>query len=157
MATALHVGITMPISRILCPLCFTERTEPAMRAAVRLAKLEHAELVLLDSWYVPPVAFAGDIGWLPPDAIEEMVDKKEIELGVAVHQCKQAGVDRVTSRMLSGAASDQVLTTLEHGSFDLVVLAADDAWLHGGLKLGSLAKRIFEHAPCSVLVTSSNG
>lgn len=154
MATALHAGKNMPIHRILCPLCFTDRAEPAMREAVRLARLEHAELVLLDSWYVPPVAFAGDIGWLPPDAIEEMVDKKEIELGLAVRQCKQAGVDRVTSRMLSGAPSDQVLTTLEHGNFDLVVLPVDDARLDGGFKLGSLAKRVFERAPCSVLVTS---
>lgn len=154
MATALHAGKDMPIHRILCPLCFTDRAEPAMREAVRLAKLEHAELVLLDSWYVPPVAFAGDIGWLPPEAIEEMVDKKEIELGLAVRQCKQAGVDRVTSRMLSGAPSDQVLTTLEHGGFDLVVLSVDDARLSGGFKLGTLAKRVFDHAPCSVLVTS---
>jgi nucleotide-binding universal stress UspA family protein len=154
MATALHAGNHMPIHRILCPLCFTDRAEPSMREAVRLAKLEHAELVLLDSWYVPPVAFAGDIGWLPPDAIEEMVDKKEIELGLAVRQCKQAGVDRVTSRMLSGAPSDQVLTTLEHGGFDLVVLPVDDARLGGGFKLGALAKRVFDHAPCSVLVTA---
>lgn len=131
----------MPIHRILCPLCFADQPEPALEAAVRVARIERAELVLLDSWYVP---------------IEELVDRKEIELGVAVRRCKQAGVGRVTSRMLSGAPSEEVLTTLEHGSFDLVVLPVDETRRHDGYKLGSLAKRVFDHAPCSVLVTASS-
>ena len=50
----------MTVHKILCPLCFSGRVEPPLAVAVGLAKLTGAELVIVDSVYMPPVAFFGD-------------------------------------------------------------------------------------------------
>lgn len=142
----------MSIHKILCPLCFSGRVEPPLAAAVGLAKLTGAELVIVDSVYMPPVAFAGDSSWLPAGSVDALVDEKEVELGLAVRQCKRAGLDHVSAALLAGPPSAQVLAALGDDSYDLVVLGMHETIRHGRLSLGP-SKRVFQDAPCSVLVS----
>jgi len=50
----------MRFHKILCPIDFSPGSQQAMRVAMRMANEADAELVLLHSWYVSPLALSGD-------------------------------------------------------------------------------------------------
>lgn len=116
----------MTVRKILCPLLFSGRAEPPLAAAVGLAKLTGAELVI--------------------------VDEKDVNLDLAVRQCKHAGLERVTAQLLASPPSNQVLAMLEDDTYDVVVLGMHETIRHGRLSLGP-AKCVFQDAPCSVLIS----
>lgn len=142
------------IRKILCPICFSTRIDPMLRAATHIARLTGAELVIVDAWHWLPLEYAGDAGVLPRAILDTVADKQQTQLALAVRRCKRAGVERVTSRMLAGVPSLRVLEMLETEAFDLVVLGVEQPARHGGYRMGASAKHVFHRAPCSVLITN---
>ena len=141
----------MSFAKILCPVDFSPGSQHAMKVAARLAGTS-AELVIAHAWYLPPLAFAGELP-LPPSTIQDMVDDEHRGLEAAAAEASKLGAPRVSSIFLSGAAGDRIVSTLrDDPAFELVVMGT-----HGrtGLKrilLGSVAEYVVRHAPCSVLV-----
>src|SRR5205085_1714980 len=61
---------SMAFRKILCPIDFSPASDQALRTAVQLAKADDAELVLAHSWYVPPIAYAGEAWTLSADVVD---------------------------------------------------------------------------------------
>jgi nucleotide-binding universal stress UspA family protein len=131
-------------NKILCPIDFSPGAEHALHVAVRMAIEADAELVLAHVWDLPgPTSMRFP---LPADAVQLMMHEQERGLAAASRDACRLGAKRVTTRLLSGVAWEQVVQTLTvDAKFDLVV----------GLRrvlLGSVAEKIVRHAPCPVLV-----
>ena len=141
----------MTLRKILCPIDFSAGSQHAMQVAARLAKRAGAELILTHSWYVPPLAFADEAPF-PADTIQRMIEDEERNLAAATREVTGLGVERVTSRFLTGAPADRIAEAAgDDREIDLIVMGT-----HGrtGLRrvlLGSVAEKVVRHAPCSVL------
>ncbi|HTL33602.1 MAG TPA: universal stress protein [Kofleriaceae bacterium] len=141
----------MAFHKILCPLSVTSLPKMAASSAVRLAG--DAEVVLATNWYLPPVALATDGGGVPAAAIADMMADDERELVHVLRECKLAGARHVTSRLLVGAPSSEVLALLDSDeAIDLVVLGVDRMDRNGGMLVRGDIKRILFHSPCSVFL-----
>jgi len=79
---------------------------------------------------------------------------EERDLAELVHECKESGTGKVTSKILVGTPAREVLDMLDtDSSIDLVVLGVDQLHRKGGMHLASDIKRILRNAPCSVFLT----
>ena len=143
----------MSFHKILCPLCLSEHPRSAMTTAVRLTVALDAELVIADTWSMPPMALAGDVGAFPPESLLAFADREQRELALIVNECKKAGVEKVSSRLVVGTPSAEVLTMLDSDpGIDLVVVGIEDTNRYGGPLLPGPIKRVLRRSPCSVLV-----
>jgi hypothetical protein len=60
--------MAMTFHKILCPTDFSPGSQPAVRAAARIAAAADADLVIANVWYLPAAAYAGDAP-VPSDAV----------------------------------------------------------------------------------------
>lgn len=143
----------MPFHKILCPICLSEHSESAMKTAARLTIAFDAELVIADTWSIPPMAFAADVGAFPTESLQAFGAQDEGELARMVNECKRAGVEKVSSRLVVGAPTAEVLSMLDSDrAFDLVVVGIEGTNRYGGPSLAGPVKRVLRHSPCSILV-----
>ena len=142
----------MRLRKILCPIDFSAGSEQALRTAVQLAKGSDAELVITHSWFVPPLAYAGEAWMLSADVVDQMVKDGARGLAEALATALELGA-RATSVLQNGSPGDRILTLL-HGDplFDLVVVGTHGRTGIARVLLGSIAEQVVRHAPCSVLV-----
>jgi nucleotide-binding universal stress UspA family protein len=141
----------MKLKKILCPVDFSAGSRRAMRLAVRQAKLADAELVLAHAWYLPPMAYSGELVY-PADAVQVMIEDEERALKAAVDEATALGAPRVTSRFLSGVPWDQLVEVLRGDpAFELVVMGTHGRSGLSRFVLGSVAEKVVRHAPCPVL------
>ncbi len=144
--------------KVLCPIDFSAGSQQALRTAVRLANDANAELVLAHSWYVPPLAFAGEMPYAA-GLIDDMVGEEQKALAAALHDAKELGATKVSSLFLSGRPADQICDTLTRDpAYDLVVMGTHGRTGLGRIIMGSIAEKVIRHAPCSVMaVRGRNG
>ena len=141
----------MTFTKILCPTDFSPGSQQALRAAIRLANRDRAELVLAHAWYVPPIAFAGEFAF-SPEVITELNEGAKAALDAAARAAAELGATRLTPRLIDGMPRHQIPALLEQDpAFDLVVMGTHGRTGLGRILLGSIAESIVRHAPCSVL------
>ena len=141
----------MRFRKILCPIDFSPGSDQALLTAVQLAKASDAELVLTHSWYVPPLAYAGEAWTLSANIVDNMVQDSSRGLAAALSTAVGLGA-RASSVLQNGVPSDRILTLL-HGdpTFDLVVVGTHGRTGLARVFLGSVAEQVVRHAPCSIL------
>lgn len=136
--------------KILCPVDFSEHSKAALRMARDLAREHGGRLTVLH--VVEPILYPVEYGMAPVPAedLETTVTRNARErLEELVKE--EVGGEPVETRVVFGAAWQEICRIAEEEGFDLIVLAT-----HGltGLKhllLGSVAERVVRHAPCPVL------
>lgn len=125
-----------------------EVTQPALDAAVALAKVEQGALLrLINVQPLVPVAF---IDYIPPNFDEEIREETEKDLA-AIRGAVQYPAESVSSVVRFGAVYPEVLAEAEEWGADLIVVGSHRPTMATYL-LGSNAKTIVRHAKCSVLV-----
>lgn len=140
--------------KILCPIDFSAGSRHALRVATRLANESGAPLVLAHAWFIPPIAIAGEFP-LPADSIQGMVDDAQRGLTDAIAEAKKAGVENVTSQLVSGPPAEKITELATRG--DLIVMGTHGRTGVPRFLLGSVAERVVRLAPCSVLVAREHG
>jgi nucleotide-binding universal stress UspA family protein len=145
----------MSLTKILCPIDFSAGSQQAMRVAVRLANEHGAELVLLHTWHVPPMAFSGE-SMLSAEIIQEMRDDAQRGLDAAFHAAAVLGAKRATAKLATGVPWDTITETAEAG-FELIVIGTHGRTGLPRFLLGSVAEKVVRHAPCSVLTVRHDG
>jgi len=139
------------MTKILCPVDFSQGSKHAMRTAVRLAVASNAELVLAHVWHVPPMMYAGELGFSGA-TVQAMVDDEEVGLEAAVADARALGAPRVSSKFLTGVPWDQLVDVVRADSeFELVVMGTHGRSGVSRFLIGSVAENVVRHAPCSVL------
>lgn len=139
---------------ILCPIDFSAGSRYALRVAIRIAKEAGAPLVLVHAWVVPTATTAGDLP-MPGDALQALVDDAQRGLTDALGEVKRAGVERVTSQLVSGPPAERVAGIATPR--DLIVMGTHGRTGLSRVLLGSVAERVVRQAPCSVLVAREQG
>ncbi len=141
----------MAFKKILCPVDFSPGSQQAMRTAVRLANERDAELVLVHVWYLPPTVFAGEQLYAA-DFVQQLSDDAERSLEAAVAEAGRLGARHVTSKLLTGPPSQQIVDAARgEGGPWLIVIGTHGRTGLARVMLGSVAEQVVRHAPCPVL------
>ncbi len=140
----------MRFRKILCPTDFSAGAEQALRTAVQLATSSDAELVIAHSWYIPPLAYAGEAWMMSAEIVDGMVEESARGLATALATAVGLGA-RASSVLQSGVPGDRILSLLNSDpTFDLVVVGTHGRTGMARVLLGSVAEQVVRHAPCSV-------
>lgn len=139
------------ITRILCPIDFSEGSVRALEHAVSLARWYDAKVSVMHVFGTPAVPVAGSelvtyVGAMPPVRAEDVVDE----------------VRRFCTRLLNGGPvpeivireGDPVKEIVAHASrmpADLLVLGTHGRSGFERLSLGSVAEKVLRKVPCPVL------
>lgn len=141
----------MAFTKIMCPVDFSPGSQQAMRTAVRIANEQDAELLLVHSWYIPPVTFAGDYVYAG-DIVQTMTDDAQRALDNAVAEARKLGARRVTSKMLNGQPWQQIIDAAKREpGLGLIVIGTHGRTGLSRVLMGSVAELVVRHAPCPVL------
>jgi len=146
----------MSFKKILCPIDFSAGSQQAMRVAVRLANEANAELVLVHSFYVPPMAFGVEYTF-PLDTLEALTGEAQQGLEAAVKEATSLGAQSVSSKLLDGLPWREIVQMLDSQAFDLAVMGTQGRSGLARVLLGSVAEQVIRHARCSVMAVRPDG
>ncbi len=147
------------MKKILVPVDGSPESREAARQALELAKKCGAEMTLISVVEVEPDVTYTEIGIVVPveyvsmrntliEIKKESVGKMLDEL-IGSMECAGVKTDKLIT---DGNAQHEIVQAAKNGGYDLVVMG------HRGLNpikrllVGSVAKRVIEDAPCSVLI-----
>ena len=140
------------IRRILHPSDFSRASGAAFTRAVEMAKLNRAELLVLNV-FAPFIPMGGD-GYVSPTVYEEIETsaraQAQKQLNVLVTKAKKAGV-RVKSVLAEGVPHEQITRAARSKRADLVVIGTHGRTGLAKFFLGSVAGRVVSLARCPVL------
>jgi nucleotide-binding universal stress UspA family protein len=137
--------------KILVPVDFSVYSENAVRVASELSAAFSAPLLLIHVY--DPVAYPLPDGYVmyTPGQLSMMWAELDRRLELAQREAMRLGAVAAETRLLQGLTADEIVRVARDGDFDLIVLGS-----HGrrGLQrvlLGSIAARVLQTAPCTVL------
>ena len=143
-----------PIQSVLCPVDFSDSSLRAVNLAAELVAPGGTGITLLHSIELP-TRYGEDAALM--NIVEQIDEQTDLLLENWAAQLRARTGAAVTKRTSRGGAGAQILTALEQGTFDLVVMGS-----HGrtGIRravLGSVAEKVARHATCPVLVARTAG
>jgi universal stress protein A len=142
----------MSITKLACCIDFSENSEAAFKFALELAEKYRAKLFLLH--VLPPVvnpALTGSEWAVPDQPVDALITRLQ-------EQMEKDFGSRAGSRtpyeivVLDGHVSTEIVRYLGANALDLVVVGSYGLSGMGLVVFGSVAKRVAEKAPCSVVI-----
>lgn len=142
----------MKVQRILLPTDFSEHSRAAEKAACDLADQYGAELhvlhVLHDFLLTVPQTAAALL--VPPQTLEDEVT--HAEKGIQQIPSSVWAIGKKVERAVRiGSVYDTIVQYALENGIDLIVLGTHGRTGLRHILLGSVAERVVQHAPCSVL------
>jgi universal stress protein A len=138
--------------RILHPTDFSRASRPAFERAVKLARQEGAELLIVHVM-VPPAPFVGN-GYVSPKTYEDLEaaarKSAETQLKAVLARAKKAGA-RARAILTEGIPVEQIVRAAKGKRADLIVIGTHGRTGFSRFFLGSVAERVVQLAPCPVL------
>jgi nucleotide-binding universal stress UspA family protein len=138
----------LQLKKILVPLDFSQRSEKALRYAIRFSEQFGSALTLLH--VIQPMVYPADFGY-PPTVVDTLDDtvrrSAEEKLGAMAAQLSV----KAQTLIRLGQPYHEIATAAKELRIDLIIITTHG---HTGLKLallGSTAERVVRHAPCPVL------
>lgn len=121
-----------------------------------LTRLPHGKLSVVVAMAVQPVGVPAtpyglllEPGTVDTTAIQEQVASRTIRH--VSERLKAQGIE-AKEVLLQGDASNEILETIERGTFDMVIAGSRSKSSVEALFLGSVARKLAVHSPCSVLL-----
>jgi len=143
--------VEIHISKVLCPVDFSECSDHALRYGLAFASAHDAELEILHVVEVPFLPSYATVG--VPDLtlpIERIKQECERHLEELVAKCKKTH-PKVISRLAVGSPFVEIISAAKESDCDLIVVGTHG---HAALKqilIGSVAEKVVRKAPCPVL------
>lgn len=141
------------MARIVVGIDGSEDSRDALRWAGQEAELRDATLQIVHTWPRPyrvsgPTTQLGPSFDVPPEEAERHAAEKLVEDELDATGVDATGV-RIETELREGDPADTLLAAAREA--DLLVIGSSR---HGGLplRLGEVARRCIEHAPCPVMV-----
>jgi len=140
------------MSKILCPVDFSDSSEYAAGYALAFARVHQAQLLLLH--VMPPPMYAvpdytGIYEFTPQD-IEQFEEQVRRRLGQFAEGLK-AEADAVSTRLVSGVPFVEILGVAKEQGADLIVMGTHGRTGLPHMLIGSVAEKVVRKAPCPVL------
>jgi nucleotide-binding universal stress UspA family protein len=142
------------LKKILYPTDFSEYSLAALPYAVRLTQQNDAELFCLHVVEMPQEEYLTSEYMVPlnvPHVPEDKVlrnARARMERFIAE---KLSGLNRVTSRVLTGIPFVEIIRYARDQSIDLIVIGTHGHGALAAMLLGTVAEKIVRKAPCPVL------
>lgn len=144
--------IMVAIKKILFPTDFSELSQVAEKSACDLADQFGAELhvlhVLHDLFLTMPQTAAALL--IPPKVLEDVVNSAEEEIQ-KVPPAAWAENRKVVRVVRIGSTYNTIVQYARDNEIDLIVIGTHGRTGLTHVLLGSVAERVVQHAPCSVL------
>jgi nucleotide-binding universal stress UspA family protein len=138
--------------RILHPTDFSRASRPAFERAVKLARQEGAELLIVHVM-VPPAPFVGN-GYVSPKTYEDLEaaarKSAESQLKAVLARANKAGA-RAKAILTEGIPVEQIVRAAKGKRADLIVIGTHGRTGFSRFFLGSVAERVVQLASCPVL------
>lgn len=146
----------MKLTRIICPVDFSDASRDALRHAAALARWTHASLTVLHVSHVDPptVALAPGMGAIGTAAVLVLpVDVARVTLDLQ-RFTETAGVTDVAIdfRVREGAPAPSIADEAAATHADLIVVGTHGRTRLARIVLGSVTERLLAIAPCSMLI-----
>jgi nucleotide-binding universal stress UspA family protein len=147
------------MKKILVPIDGSAASKKAAKQAVALARMYGSDVTFLtvvevstdlafsyesDIYYAQFTEFRDNLIKLKTERLGSMLD--------AVVQMLDCSGIHTDKKVVVGSAHPQVVETAKGGKYDLIVMGHRGLNPFQRLFLGSVAKRVIEDAPCSVLI-----
>jgi len=140
--------------RILVATDFTAASTPALKQALKLAKQNHAELLIAHSSTEP-----ASLSFMSADSYDawekQCRTEAEQKIGALIQQARKEGV-KAHMLELSGLADDAIVEAAEQLGVDLIVLGTHGRRGFSRFLLGSVASQVVARARCPVLTVRSS-
>jgi nucleotide-binding universal stress UspA family protein len=136
------------IRRIIHASDFSAASAPAFTAAVRSAKTNRAELLLIH--VLESIAPVADESFLSPTLQREIREQGQKQLDQLIVKARKAGA-RARSLLMEGTPAEQILLAAKSERADLIVMGTHGRTGLARLFLGSVGERVLSAAPCPVL------
>lgn len=146
----------MQIRRILVPVDFSERSVPALRYALDIAKEMGARVDVVHVWE-PPAYVAPDmmVSLAEEDGDRTIAELARTEISKEMQrlleELNERGDGGVKGRLEVGAVPKTIINLANSGEYDLVVIATHGRTGISRLVLGSVAEQVVRSAECPVL------
>jgi nucleotide-binding universal stress UspA family protein len=141
----------LPISTIIHPTDFSDRSEYAFRLACSLARDHGARLIVLHVVPTPQGVGYNELPIVPPlspDYRQELEEK--------LHKFKTVDPKlRVECRLEEGFAADEILRIARDTKADLIVMGTHGRTGLARLLMGSVAEQVARKAACPVLTAKA--
>jgi nucleotide-binding universal stress UspA family protein len=139
--------------RILVATDFTAASTPALKQALKLAKQNHAELLIAHSSTEP-----ASLSFMSADSYDEWVKQCRTEAekntGALIQAARKDGV-QAHMLELSGLADDAIVEAAERLGVDLIVLGTHGRRGVARFLFGSVASQVVARARCPVRTVRS--
>ena len=139
--------------RILVATDFSACSTSAFERGLKLAKQNHAELLIAHSSAIPST-----LCFMPADCYEEWEKKRrtqaEKSMGALLEKAHKENV-KAHLLVLEGIADDAIPDAAKRLGVDLIVIGMHDHRKGWRLVLGSVVARMIARAPCAVLTVRS--
>jgi nucleotide-binding universal stress UspA family protein len=142
------------LKKILYPTDFSEYSLAALSYAVRLAQQNDAELFCLHVVEMPQEEYLTSEYMVPlnvPHVPEDKVLRNARARMERFMAENMSGVDRVTSRVLTGIPFIEIIRYAREQSIDLIVIGTHGHSALAAMLLGTVAEKVVRKAPCPVL------
>lgn len=146
---------TLEFRRILCPVDFSEASAGALRAAAALARRHGATLTLLHVDLIPGSAIPEVLFPTPPEVAGQLSAPADRPLLAWKAEAERLGAPQVEALRSVGQAAQEILSLVERGPYDLVVIGTHGRAGLDRLLLGSVAEEVVRRATCPVLTLGS--
>ena len=141
---------------ILVPTDFSESSEGALRAAVRLAQTFHAAIEVFHVDIDPALVLPPPLDTITmPLVFERVLAGTAERLERLVTEVRQAGVTCSSAEEL-GRSYTAIVERARLAGAGMIVMGSHGRHALGHALLGSVAEKVVEHAPCAVLVVPPN-
>jgi nucleotide-binding universal stress UspA family protein len=144
---ATSAAIEISLRNILVATDFSRASDRALKHALFIANQNHSKIYLFHA--VPRESVLDDPDTLDEAAALALRQERDVQAHVAV----QRGLERTQTEVITreGDVWEAMLPVIKQASIDLVVVGAHGQTGLGKLVLGSVAEKVFRHAPCPVL------
>jgi universal stress protein A len=138
------------ISRILCPVDFSETSKRAFEYALALAGQLGAELDVIHVLHLPAYTMPEGGLEFPPDLEAELVDQLQRQLDEFIKQPAEPSV-KTTTTLYQGIPYVEITRAAKERSADLIVIGTHGRTGLAHLLIGSVAERVVRTSEVPVL------
>jgi universal stress protein A len=137
--------------RILLPTDFSDHADEALRYALALAQTHAASLCLVHAYDILPYTLPEGMPMVDDVQMGQLRQALEKQLQAAAQRARDAGAAQVTTQLVTGSASTEIVRLAGELQADLIVMGTHGRTGLTHLLIGSVTEKVVRKAPCPVL------